>query len=125
VISSLLADAVVLVHLAFIVFVMGGAVLALRWRWVACLHLPSAAWGAYVELAGKICPLTPLELALRAKAGEAGYETSFIDHYLVPVIYPAELTPAVQRASGLLVLVVNLSLYGFVLARAKRTRRSE
>jgi hypothetical protein len=125
VITSLLADAVVLVHLAFIVFVMAGALLALRWRWVAWLHLPAAAWGAYVELAGKICPLTPLELALRAKAGEAGYETSFIDHYLVPVIYPAELTPAVQRASGLLVLAVNLALYGVVLARAGRTRRSE
>jgi hypothetical protein len=121
VIHSLLADAVVLVHLAFITFVMGGALLALRWRWAACLHLPAAVWGAYVELAGKICPLTPLELALRAKAGEAGYETSFIDHYLVPVIYPAELTPAIQRASGLLVLIVNIALYGLVLARPRHT----
>jgi hypothetical protein len=121
VIHSLLADAVVLVHLAFIVFVLGGALLALRWRRAPYLHLPAAAWGAYVELAGKICPLTPLELILRARAGEAGYDTSFVDHYLVPVIYPEELTPAMQRASGLLVLVVNLALYGVVLARLRRT----
>ena len=92
----------------------------LRWRRVAWLHLPAAAWGAYVELAGRVCPLTPLELSLRAGAGEAGYETSFVDHYLVPIIYPEELTPAMQRASGLLVLVVNLALYAFVLARSRR-----
>ena len=119
-VKSLLADAVVLVHLAFIVFVMGGALLVLRWRRAAWLHLPAAAWGAWVELAGWVCPLTPLEVSLRASAGEAGYETSFIDHYLVPVIYPAELTPAMQRASGVLVLVVNLVLYGIVLARSRR-----
>jgi uncharacterized protein DUF2784 len=124
-IDSLLADAVVLVHLGFIAFVMGGAILALRWRRAAWLHLPAAAWGAYVELAGRVCPLTPLELALRAKAGQAGYETSFIEHYLVPVIYPAELTPATQRGAGLFVVVVNLALYGLVLARARRTRRPE
>jgi hypothetical protein len=118
---SLLADAVVLVHLGFILFVMFGGLLVLRSRRVAYLHVPAAAWGAYVELAGKICPLTPLELSLRGKAGQAGYETSFIDHYIVPIVYPAGLTPAMQTAAGALVIAVNFLVYGFLLRRG-RTR---
>ena len=118
---SLLADAVVLMHLGFILFVMFGGLLVLRSRRVAYLHIPAAAWGAYVELAGRICPLTPLELSLRAKAGEAGYGTSFIDHYLVPIVYPHALTPTMQRAAGALVIVVNAVVYGSCLLRRKRS----
>jgi hypothetical protein len=118
---SLLADAVVLAHLGFILFVMFGGLLVLRSRRVAYLHVPAAAWGAYVELAGKICPLTPLELSLRAQAGQAGYETSFIDHYLVPIVYPRGLTPAMQSAAGALVIVVNAVVYGSMLLRRKRS----
>jgi hypothetical protein len=117
---SLLADAVVLVHLGFILFVMFGGLLVLRSRRVAYLHVPAAAWGAYVELAGKICPLTPLELSLRAKAGQSGYESSFIDHYIVPIVYPIGLTPAMQSAAGALVIAVNAVVYGSMLLRRKR-----
>jgi len=119
-IHSLAADAVVLVHLVFILFVTCGALIALRLPRAAYVHLPAAAWGVYVELAGRVCPLTPLELALRAKAGEAGYETSFIDHYVVPLVYPHDLTPPIQHGAGALVLVVNVALYAFVLARRMR-----
>jgi Protein of Unknown function (DUF2784) len=107
-----LADAVVMLHLCFILFVVFGGLLVLRWRWVAWVHLPAAAWGALVEIAGWICPLTPLEIAFRRAAGSAAYDTSFVERYLVPIIYPSALTREVQIALGVLVLGLNVGVYG-------------
>jgi hypothetical protein len=118
----LAADAVLLLHLAFIAFVVLGALLALRWRWFAWVHLPAAAWGFIVELTGHICPLTVWENTLRAAAGQSGYAESFVEHYLLPVIYPAGLTRAVQWALAAAVVSINVAIYGWVLA-ARRARR--
>ena len=114
------ADAVVLLHLAFIVFVMLGGWLALRWTWVVWLHVPALIWGTTVELFGIVCPLTPLELRLRALAGEQGYASGFVEHYLIPVMYPVSLTTTVQLALGALVVVVNAGTYATVIRRARR-----
>jgi hypothetical protein len=115
-----LADLVVGVHALFVAFVMVGGLLAFRWPWVAALHLPAAVWGALIEFRGWICPLTPLEKSLRAAAGEAGYQGGFIEHYLLPALYPAGLTRGVQLVLGSAVIAVNLVIYAFVLRRALR-----
>jgi hypothetical protein len=120
---SLMADAVVVFHLLFIVFVLSGALLVLRWRGWIWLHLPAVAWGMAVEFLHLYCPLTPLENALRLKAGSAGYEGDFLGHYLIPLIYPAGLTPQIQIALGAVVLVVNISAYLIVLLRGRRQRK--
>jgi len=117
---AVLADIVVLVHAAFVLFVVCGGLLVLRWRRAAWLHLPAAAWGALVEAAGWICPLTPLENRLRLLAGQETYATDFIDHYLMPVLYPAALTREGQMVLGLAVLVVNGAVYAWVWRRWKR-----
>lgn len=118
-----LADAVLIFHLCFILFVVLGGLLALRWSWVAWVHLPAAAWGAFVEIAGWICPLTPLEVAFRRAAGQAVYETSFVERYLVPLVYPSALTRDTQTVLGALVVAVNVAVYGAVWRRrARRTR---
>src|SRR5512147_2468707 len=106
-----LADAVVVVHAAFVVFVVAGGLLVLRHRRIAWLHVPAVAWAAYIEVSGGVCPLTPLENALRGAAGDAGYAGGFIEHYLIPLIYPAGLTPAVQLALGVFVVTLNLAVY--------------
>ncbi|WP_394561178.1 DUF2784 domain-containing protein [Aquipseudomonas alcaligenes] len=116
------ADAVVLLHLLFILFVLGGGLLVLRWPRLALLHLPAAAWGVAVELLHLYCPLTPLENQLRRAAGEAGYAGGFVEHYLIPLIYPAGLTPQIQLWLGALVLAVNLPVYGWLLWRLCRRR---
>ncbi|MGH8417245.1 MAG: DUF2784 domain-containing protein [Pseudomonas sp.] len=120
---SLMADAVVVFHLMFIVFVMLGALLVLHrpaWIW---LHLPAVVWGMVVELLHLYCPLTPLENSLRIKAGVAGYEGDFVSRYLIPLIYPAALTPQIQIGLAGLVLMVNLVAYALVIKRwrARRT----
>jgi hypothetical protein len=115
----LLADGLVAVHLAFILFVVGGGLLVLRWHGMAVLHLPAVAWAVYIEFTGTICPLTPWENALRNRAGDAGYPGGFIEHYLVPVIYPANLTSRMQMYFGVLVIVVNALAYAFALRRRK------
>lgn len=114
------ADAVLLLHLGFILFAVGGAVLALRWRWMPLLHLPAAAWAVFVAGAGRICPLTTWENDFRVRAGQSGYTDSFIEHYLLALIYPAGLTPAVQYALAAGVLAVNAALYGWLLVRRRR-----
>jgi Protein of Unknown function (DUF2784) len=119
----ILADLVVGVHALFVAFVVIGGLLALRWPWVAALHLPAAVWGALIEFQGWICPLTPLENSLRAAAGEAGYRGGFIEHYLLPALYPAGLTGGVQLVLGSAVIAVNLVVYGLVLARRVRMSR--
>jgi uncharacterized membrane protein YczE len=116
----ILADLVVGVHTLFVAFVLVGGLLALRRPWVAVVHLPTAVWGALIEFQGWICPLTPLENSLRAAAGEAGYQGGFIEHYLLPVLYPAGLTRGVQLALGSVVIAVNLAVYGLLLARWRR-----
>ena len=109
--ERLLADGLVALHFAFILFVLCGGLLVLWRRAWALVHLPAVAWAAYVEFTATICPLTPWENALRLKAGVAGYEGGFIDHYLVPVIYPAGLTPRIQLLLGVFVIVLNAIIY--------------
>jgi hypothetical protein len=115
-----LADLVLVVHLAFVVFVVLGGFLVLRWRWVAWLHVPAAVWGILIEYAGWICPLTPLENSLRRLGGGAGYSEGFIEHYILPVLYPGALSRTTQIVLGSLALLVNLIAYGLVIARRKR-----
>ena len=115
--SALMADAVVVLHLLFLLFVVLGGVAAFRWPRVAWLHLPAAAWGAWIEFTGGICPLTPLENQLRRAAGQAGYAGGFIDHYLVPILYPPGLTRAHQIVLGVGVLALNLTLYALLVRR--------
>ena len=114
------ADAVLLLHLGFILFVLLGGLLALRWRWAPMLHLPAAAWGVYVELSGGLCPLTPLENRLRSAAGEAGYTGGFIEHYLLALIYPAGLTHEIQYVLAAIVVGVNGLAYAWVWRRRRR-----
>ena len=116
----LAADLVVAAHLLFVVFVIGGGFLVWRWRNLAWAHAPAAVWGALIELAGWICPLTPLENALRQRAGDAGYAGGFVEHYVIPVVYPAGLTPTVQIVLGVGVIVVNVIAYGLLVARRRR-----
>ena len=118
----LLADAVVLAHLLFIVFVVLGGGLVLLWPRLALLHLPAACWGAFIEISAGICPLTPLENAWRQAAGEAGYAGSFIEHYLLPIIYPVGLTRDIQFVLAAVVIVVNLGIYGWLLYRWRQLR---
>jgi hypothetical protein len=110
-----LADAVVVVHFAFVLFVLFGGLLVLRWRWVRWLHLPAAAWGALIEFAGWTCPLTPLEKWLRREGNLGGYEGGFVEHYILPVLYPQALTRNVQLVLGLIVVLLNLFIYRRVL----------
>ena len=116
-----LADGLIIVHSCFIVFVVCGALLTFRSRRAAWVHLPCVAWGVLVEFAGWTCPLTPLENFLRTKAGLGGFSGGFIEHYLIPVVYPRALTRTLQVAAGCLALLVNLTAYSLVLrGRGKR-----
>ncbi len=121
----LLADLVVLVHFGFVLFVILGGILVLRWKRVVWVHLPAAAWGDIVEFMGWICPLTPLEIWLRVMAGQSGYQTGFIDHYLLPVLYPQNLTRDTQIWLGVLVLCLNLAIYGWVVRRWMKAEKEE
>lgn len=107
----ILADLIIILHLLFIVFVVLGGFLVLRWPWLAILHLPAAGWGAYIEISGNFCPLTPLENHFLRAAGDRGYADGFIEHYLIPVIYPSGLTTDIQIILGIFVVVVNLVVY--------------
>jgi len=113
----LLADLLLVLHAAFVAFVMLGGVLVLRWPRLAWVHLPVVVWGAGIEFLGGICPLTPLENQWRLLAGEQGYTGGFVEHYVFPMLYPEGLTRQVQLGLGLLVLAVNLSVYAWVLWR--------
>jgi len=112
-----LADVTVLLHLTFVVFVVLGGLLVARWPPVAWVHLPAAAWGAWVEFAGWVCPLTPLENWLRTQGGGLADSSSFIEHYLMPLLYPSSLSRELQYALGALVLLINTVLYAVVLRR--------
>ena len=123
-VDRLAADAVVALHLAFVAFAALGGVIAWRRLAYAWLHLPALAWAAYVEFSGTICPLTPLENRLRRQAGEAGYPGGFVEHYLMPVLYPAGLTPDAQVWIGAALVALNAAIYAVALARA-RARKGE
>lgn len=116
-IYSILADIVTTIHFLFILFVALGALLVLKWRWLAFVQLAAAFWGALIMFQGWICPLTPLENRLRRAAGQSGYEVGFIEHYLIPFIYPADITREIQIWIGIGVIFINLLLYGIVLYR--------
>lgn len=118
----LLADAVVVVHLAFIVFVVLGGLLVVRWHRLAWLHLPTALWGAAIELGGFVCPLTPLEVYLRRCAGETGYSGGFVEHYVIPIIYPGVLTRTLQVGLGVGVVTLNVAVYAWILKRRSEER---
>src|ERR687892_490446 len=116
-IYRLLADATVVLHFAFVLFVIGGGILVWRYPRLAWLHVPAALWGALIEFAGWVCPLTPLENWLREQGGQQAYSASFVEHYLLPVLYPQSLTRPVQWVLGGLVLLVNVILYALILRR--------
>jgi hypothetical protein len=124
VLPNLLADIVVVVHFAFVLFVVLGGLLVLRWRWVAYLHVPAAVWGAWIEFAGWVCPLTPLENSLRTAAGGAAYRGDFVEHYILPVLYPTALTRNIQLVLGCLVVALNLGIYGYLLRRSAENSTS-
>jgi len=119
----LLASLIVLAHLGFIVLVVAGGLIALRHPRFAWIHLPAVAWGAWIELSGGICPLTPLENSLRARAGAEGYTGDFLDHYVVSLIYPAGLTRELQLALGAAAIGINVAVYGWILFNRARNRR--
>jgi hypothetical protein len=118
----ILADLLVILHLAFVAFVVLGGLFVFRWRRAAWVHLPAALWGFLIELFGWICPLTPLEVRLRRLGGEAGYSGGFVEHYLLPVLYPQGLTRTHQIILGTLVVAVNGGVYGWWLLRRRRQR---
>ena len=118
-----MADLVVLLHFAFVLFVVFGGLLVLRWPRVAYVHLPVAVYCVLIEVIGWVCPLTPLEKRLRESAGQQGYEGGFVEHYILPVLYPAGLTRGVQLALGVVVIAINLAIYA-VIARARSARNN-
>lgn len=120
---GLWADLAVLLHLGFVLFVLAGALLVLRWPRLAWLHLPAAAWAVAIELLGGICPLTYLENYWRRLSGRGGYPGGFVEQYLEPLLYPVGLTLRDQRLIGLVVLVLNLALYAVVCRRYWGRRR--
>lgn len=116
----LLADVTVVLHLAFVLFVVLGGVLVLRWPRVAWAQVPAAVWGAWIEFAGWICPLTPLENWLRQQGGGPAYTAGFVEHYLVPVLYPSALSRELQWGLGGVVLLANALAYAMVIRRRGR-----
>ena len=114
------ADVVLVVHLAFVLFVVFGGLLVFRWPRVAWLHVPVALYGALIEFVGFVCPLTPLEVWLRRQGGEAGYSGGFVEHYVTAALYPTGLTREVQLALGVGVLALNAVVYGVLLRRRRR-----
>jgi hypothetical protein len=120
---TLLADLLVVLHLGFVGFVALGGLLVLRWPHAAWAHLPAAAWGAGIELTGGICPLTPLENALRERSGRAAYQGDFVAEYLLPVLYPDGLTRDAQLLLGVAVIIGNAVLYAVAVRRARSRRQ--
>lgn len=119
-IYRLLADAVVILHIGFVLFVVLGGFLLRRWPKLIYAHVPAAVWGALIEFAGWVCPLTPLEKSLRERGGQPGYQGDFVDHYLLPILYPQGLNRNIQAALGVFVIAVNVLAY-FLYFRRRNT----
>ena len=119
---ALAADLLLVLHLGFICFVVAGGLLVCKWRWLVLLHLPAVVWAALLEFRGWICPLTYLENDLRSAAGNGVYDSGFIGHYLVPLVYPPGLTTETQILLGLLVLSINVIVYALVLRKVRARR---
>lgn len=117
-----LADLVLVAHFAFVLFVVFGGLLVWRWHRIAWIHVPVAVYGAVVEFLGFVCPLTPLEVSLRQRGGEAGYEGGFIEHYITAAIYPSGLTRQVQLILGALVVALNVVVYAVWWIRHSKLR---
>ena len=117
------ADMVLMTHFAFILLVVAGALAVFRYPWFVWIHVPAASWGAFVELTGRICPLTTLENFLRIHAGQEGYANSFVEQYILPVIYPVGLTRQVQLLLAGLVVAVNAIIYATILLRKRAARQ--
>jgi hypothetical protein len=115
----LLADILVGIHFLFVVFVVAGGFLTWRWPRLAWIHVPVALWGVLIEFAGWICPLTPLDNSLRRAAGQAGYTGGFVEHYVIPVVYPGALTREIQLALGVAVIAINVVVYGQLARRLR------
>ncbi len=118
----ILADLVVILHFAFVIFAVLGGLLAFRRLWAVWVHIPAVVWAVWIEFTGGICPLTPLENRFRMQGGEAGYADSFIAHYLLPVLYPADLTRSVQIVLGAFALAVNLGIYWRLFVKRRSMR---
>lgn len=122
--SLIAADFLVILHLGFIVFVLFGGLFGLKWRWLLYLHVPAAVWGVLIELIGWRCPLTPLEQYFRQLNGQS-YHGEFIEHYILPLVYPAVLTRKMQILFGISVVAVNCVIYGFLVAKYRRNKRNK
>ncbi len=118
------ADVVVIIHATFALFVVVGGVLVWRWPRAAWIHVPAAVWGVAIELGGWVCPLTPLENSLRVRSGSAAYQGTFVDHYVIPVLYPDRLTPAKQGLLACVAFVINVAVYGWLVLRQRRALRT-
>lgn len=119
----LLGDLVVLVHFGFVLFVILGGILVYRWKRVIWVHLPAVVWGTLIEFKGWVCPLTHLEIWLRLMAGQSGYQAGFINHYLLPILYPTNLIRSTQIWLGILTLSLNLVIYGWLIHRWIKERK--
>ena len=119
------ADMVLMTHFAFILLVVAGALAVFRYPWFVWIHVPAASWGAFVELTGRICPLTTLENFLRIHAGQEGYANSFVEQYILPVIYPVGLTRQVQLLLAGLVVAVNAIIYATILLRKRAAPQNQ
>lgn len=117
------ANLLVVVHLGFICFVLIGGFLVFRWRRLVFMHIPAVVWGALIEYQGWLCPLTPWEQQLRQAGGMAGYSGGFIEHYLLPVLYPAYVSRDVQIILGTFVIVLNLAIYGWMIMQRVRGKQ--
>lgn len=117
-----LADALVVFHFGFVAFVMLGGLLSLRWNRIGWLHIPCVLWVIWVESSGSICPLTPLENDLLEQAGFQRYEGGFVDHYITPVLYPSNLTRAMQIGIAVGLVVLNTACYGYIAWRRRKRR---
>ncbi len=117
-----LADLLVLAHIGFVVFAVAGGLLALRWRVVIWWHFPAACWAVFVQTSRGYCPLTSWENQLRLLGGQAGYPNSFVDHYLLPILYPPGLTREPEALPGIVLLAINIAVYGWLLSRRRSAR---
>ncbi len=120
---KILADTIVIIHCLFIAFVIFGGLLIIRWPRTAYVHVPAAIWGVAVEFFGWFCPLTPLENHFRFLAGKGSYEGDFIEKYLLPLIYPENLTPSIQQILGMMVVIINFIVYIIAIRKRRKTAK--